>query len=100
MIGGVRFANHPPDAPEPVHQVKPRYSAAMLAARASGVVTARLLVDADGAVAEVVVLEDIGHDARTLAAEAFRQFRFRPARRHGESVAVWIVFRMRFEYQE
>lgn len=87
-------------APEPVHQVKPHYSPAMLAARARGVVTARLLVDADGSVAEVAVLEDIGQDSRRLASDAFRQFRFRPALRHGEPVAVWIVFRMRFEFQE
>jgi protein TonB len=87
-------------APEPIHQVKPRYSEQLVTARASGVVTARLLVDGDGSVAAVDVLEDIGHDSAALATRAFKQFRFRPAMRHGEPVAVWIVFRMRFEFQE
>ncbi len=87
-------------APEPVHQVKPRYSEALIAARAGGVVTAKLLVDAEGSVADVVVLEHIGHDSAQLAADAFRQFRFHPALRHGEAVAVWIVYRMRFEFQK
>jgi len=87
-------------APEPIHQVKPRYSEALIAARAGGLVTARLLVDTDGTVAAVRIVEDIGHDSAALATGAFEQFRFRPARRHGEPVAVWIVFRMRFEFQE
>jgi protein TonB len=87
-------------APEPLHRVKPRYSEALIAARASGVVTARLLVDTDGSVAAVEILEDLGHDSREVAAAAFRQFRFRPALRHGEPVAVWIVHRIRFEFQE
>jgi periplasmic protein TonB len=87
-------------APEPIHRVVPEYSAAMLAARASGTVTARLLIDDDGRVAAVEVLEDIGYDSRALAVAAFRQFRFRPALRGGEPVAVWIVHRIRFEFQE
>lgn len=87
-------------APEPVHRVVPAYSAALVAARASGTVTARLLIDIDGRVAAVEVLEDIGHDSRELAVAAFRQFRFRPALRGGEPVAVWIVHRIRFEFQE
>ncbi len=87
-------------APEPVHRVLPEYSPALIAARASGTVTARLLIDVDGRVAAVEVLEDIGHDSRDLAVAAFRQFRFRPALRGGEPVAVWIVHRIRFEFQE
>lgn len=87
-------------APVPEHRVKPRYSEALLAARASGTVTARVLVDREGRVAAVVVTEDIGHDSADVAAEALRQFRFRPALRHGEPVAVWIIHRIRFEFQE
>jgi protein TonB len=87
-------------APVPEHRVKPRYSEALLAARATGTVTARVLVDREGAVAAVVVTEDIGHDSADVAAEALRQFRFRPALRHGEPVAVWIIHRIRVEFQE
>jgi len=87
-------------APEPLARVKPRYSEAMIAARASGTVVARLLIDADGSVRAVEVREDFGLDSRERAIEAFRQFRFRPALRDGEPVAVWIVHRIRFEFQE
>lgn len=87
-------------APVPEHRVKPHYSEALLAARATGTVTARVLVDREGRVAAVVVTEDIGHDSADVAAAALRQFRFRPALRHGEPVTVWIIHRIRFEFQE
>ncbi|MEZ4387290.1 MAG: energy transducer TonB [Candidatus Krumholzibacteriia bacterium] len=87
-------------APVPEHQVRPRYSEALLAARASGTVTARVLVDRDGRVAAVEVTEDIGYDSAAVAAAALSGFRFRPALRHGEPVAVWIIHRIRFEFQE
>ncbi len=84
----------------PEHRVKPRYSEALIAARAGGTVSARVLVDRDGRVAAVRITEDIGHDSAAVAEEALRQFRFRPALRHGQPVAVWIIHRIRFEFQE
>jgi protein TonB len=87
-------------APGPLHRVKPRYSEALVAARASGTVTAYLLVDVDGSVVDVNVTEDIGYDSREVAEAAFRQFRFSPALKGGEPVAVWILHRIRFEFQE
>lgn len=87
-------------APEPVHRVKPAYSEALAEARARGTVSAYLLVDVDGAVRDVNITEDIGYDSREVAAAAFRKFRFRPAVKDGEPVAVWILHRIRFEFQE
>ena len=87
-------------APDAIHQVKPRYSAALLEHRQSGTVSARLLVQADGSVGRVEILRDIGFDSGEVAAEALRQFRFRPAVRSGQPVAVYITFHIRFEFQE
>lgn len=87
-------------APEPQRRVKPEYSAAMRRARAEGVVAAYLLVDADGSVRDVRVIEDFGLDSAEVAAAALARFRFRPARRAGQPVAVWILHRIRFEFQE
>lgn len=87
-------------APVPVHRVKPAYSDALREARASGTVTARLLIDVDGTVKVVEIREDLGLDSGALARAAFLVFRFRPARRDGVAVAVWIVHRIRFEFQE
>ena len=87
-------------APVPTHRVKPRYSDALRENRATGTVSARLLVDVDGTVRAVEVISDIGFDSRELAVAAFRQFRFQPALRAGEPVAVWILHKIRFEFQE
>lgn len=87
-------------APDPIHQVRPRYSPALLEHRVSGTVAARLLVQADGSVGTVEIVRDIGFDSAAVAAEALRQFRFRPAVRQGEPVAVYITFNIRFEFQE
>ena len=87
-------------APEPVHRERPAYSAALTAARAEGVVAAYLLIDVDGRVRDVKIVEDIGFDSAVVAEAAFRKFTFRPARRDGEPVAVWILHRIRFEFQD
>jgi protein TonB len=87
-------------APEPVHRVKPDYSTAMRKARTEGVVTAYVLVDTDGTVRDVRVTSDIGQDSAQVASAALSRFRFRPAVRHGQPVAVWILHRIRFEFQE
>ncbi len=87
-------------APVPLRRVKPRYSDLLREHRATGTVTARLLVDVDGSVRLVEVTSDIGHDSSDLAEAAFRQFRFEPAIRGGEPVAVWIIHKIRFELQE
>jgi protein TonB len=91
-----------PAATKPVllQQVKPRYSAALLAARASGVVKLHLLVGASGAVEAVEVLADIGYDSGALASAACRQFRFEPAREGNQPVPAWIQLSIRFEFQE
>jgi hypothetical protein len=87
-------------APEPLYRAKPDYSPAMRKARAEGVVTAYLLVDTDGSVQAVEITADIGWDSREVAAAALRRCRFSPALRNGQPVAVWILHRIRFEFQE
>ncbi len=102
QAGGGEGGSGLPGASKPVlvHQVEPRYSPAMLAARVSGVVRLRLLVGVTGAVERVEVLEDIGYDSAELASAACRQFRFEPARRGEVAVADWIRLSIRFEFKE
>ena len=87
-------------APEPLSRPQPAYSDAMRAARVSGTVEAWLLVGPDGSVRDVNVTSDIGADSRDVATAALRRFRFRPAERDGAPVAVWILHRIRFQFQE
>lgn len=86
--------------PLPLALVKPRYSEAMLAARAQGAVRLRLLVGEDGAVEDLEVLEDIGYDSAALAAAAARQFRFAPAKRGDERLSAWIEYTIRFALED
>jgi TonB family protein len=87
-------------APKPIERHKPGYSEALREAGARGTVKARLLIDTEGTVRRVEVLSDIGYDSRELAIAAFEKFRFRPALRDDEPVAVWITHKIRFEFQE
>lgn len=87
-------------APQPVDRRLPAYSDAMREAGVSGVVQAWLLVDEEGTVRQVNITEDIGADSRQVAAAALSRFRFRPARRDGAPVAVWILHRIRFQLQQ
>jgi outer membrane biosynthesis protein TonB len=77
-------------------QVKPEYSKAMIENGVQGVIKAKLLIDSDGKVKEVVVLNDLGYGTRARAREAFLQWVFEPAKIGGRNVAVWITFSIRF----
>ena len=87
-------------APEPVSRPQPVYSDAMREARAEGTVEAWLLIGPDGRVRDVNITADIGADSRDVTDAALRRFRFRPAERDGAPVAVWILHRVRFSFQE
>lgn len=87
-------------APEPVRRVRPLYSEALTKARAEGLVEAYLLIDVDGKVRDVKIVSDFGFDSAAVAEAALRKFEFIPARRAGKPVAVWILHRIRFEFQE
>jgi len=63
-----------------------------------GVATLRFQVHTDGTVAEMSVVRSAGHpDLDEAAMEAVRKWRFEPARRGKEAVAVWVTLPVRFE---
>jgi TonB family protein len=85
-------------APRLKHDVKPEYTKEMIAAKVEGVIRAELLVDIDGKVKEVKILNDLGFDTRERAREAFLQWQFDPAMRDGRPVATWISYSIRFVF--
>jgi TonB family protein len=87
-------------APQLKSRVRPEYTEEMLANRVEGIVKARLLVDVDGRVKAVEILEDIGFGSRDVAAEAFRRLHFEPALRDDLPVAAWITMKYRFNFQD
>jgi len=80
------------------HDVKPEYTKEMIAAKVEGVIKAELLVDIDGKVKELKILNDLGFGTRERAREAFLQWQFEPAMRDGKPVATWISYSIRFVF--
>jgi len=100
LVGELAPLSTVSSAPVLVGRVRPEYSEEMIENRVSGTVRARLLVDRDGRVKRVEMIEDIGYGTLKAATAAFRELRFEPALRDGDPVAVWITMTYRFEYRE
>jgi outer membrane biosynthesis protein TonB len=79
-------------------QVKPEYSKTMIENGVEGVIKATLLIDADGRVKKVSVLNDLGYGSKQKVYEACWKLEFEPAKlRDGTPVAVWFNVQFRFE---
>jgi len=69
---------------EPIKRIQPKYPAAALKFEASGTVVVRVLVGADGAVKEAVIVKSFGNPACEQAAlDAARKWEFAPATKDG-----------------
>jgi protein TonB len=79
-------------------QVRPNYPASAQRRGIQGTTLLEVLVAADGRVAEVVVKESAGHpDLDAAAAEAVRRWRFEPARRGSQAVAMRVLQPIEFK---
>ena len=80
------------------YQTTPRYPESARTAGIEGVSLLRFVVQADGLVGTVNVEKSAGHpDLDRAAVEAVKTWRFEPARRGKEAVAVWVTIPVRFE---
>jgi TonB family protein len=80
--------------------VKPEYTEEMKRNRVQGVVSARILVDIDGAVKRIEVLNDLGFGTKEAVEKACKELKFKPAMEGDTPVSTWIVFKFRFVLQE
>jgi TonB family protein len=105
--GGTRVAGLPPGAglggdsgiarPLGGYQVKPRYPESARRQGVEGTTLLKIHVSDTGRVEDVLVERSAGHQDLDLAAmEAVKQWRFEPARRGKQSVAVWVMLPVRF----
>jgi TonB family protein len=79
-----------------IHQVKPAYPSAAVTARVEGEVVLNGLVGVDGKVTDIKV-ERFDHKVLYQAAiDAFRDFRYTPARRNGIATPSRVSFTIRF----
>jgi protein TonB len=83
--------------PQGGYQVRPSYPATARRLGVQGTTLLKVHVLVDGAVGEVVVQESAGHaDLDQAAADAVRRWRFDPARRGSEPVAMWVLLPVEF----
>jgi TonB family protein len=105
--GGTRVAGLPPGAglggdsgvarPLGGYQVKPRYPESARRQGVEGTTLLKMHVSDTGRVEDVLVERSAGHQDLDFAAmEAVKQWRFEPARRGKQAVAVWVMLPVRF----
>lgn len=85
------------EPPEAIDAPRPRYPELALRAGRDGLVVLQAVIDRDGMVRDVRVLRGAPFGMAEAAVEAVRGWRFRPARRHGEPVAVYYQLTVRFQ---
>jgi protein TonB len=79
------------------YQVKPRYPESARRQGFEGTTLLKIHVSDTGRVEDVLIERSAGHQDLDLAAmEAVKQWRFEPARRGKQSVAVWVMLPVRF----
>ena len=83
--------------PQGGYQVRPSYPPSARQAGIQGTTILRVHVLIDGQVGEVRVQESAGHpDLDEAAAEAVRRWKFEPARRGPDPVAMWVLLPVEF----
>ena len=83
--------------PQGGYQVRPGYPASARRLGIQGVTLLKVHVLIDGRVGDVVVQETAGHpDLDQAATDAVRRWRFDPARRGDDPVAMWVLLPVEF----
>jgi protein TonB len=83
--------------PEGGYQHRPAYPSSARRLGVQGTTLLKVLVADDGRVASVIVAQSAGHpDLDQAAADAVRRWRFEPARRGTEKVAMWVQLPVEF----
>ena len=80
----------------PIHTVKPRYTGEAMRAKIEGSVVLFGVVDRNGVVGQVRVVESLEKGLDAEAQKAFEQWRFRPAARNGGPVSLAVSVEMTF----
>jgi TonB family protein len=93
---GEEPANTVDTKPVLVNTPRPRYTEIARRNKVQGVVTARILVDANGQVKQVIIIKGLPDGLNEQAERAAYQLRFRPATKSGEPVAFWQLINIEF----
>jgi len=84
--------------PQGGYQVRPSYPSSALRQGIQGTTMLKVHVLIDGRVGDVLVQQSAGHpDLDQAAIEAVRRWRFEPARRGSDPVAMWVLLPVQFQ---
>jgi TonB family protein len=83
-------------APRVIYQLEPEYSEEGRKAKYQGVVVVQMVVDRDGKVRDAHVVRSLGLGLDEKALEAVRQWKFEPAKKNSQAVAVGISVEVSF----
>jgi protein TonB len=84
--------------PQGGYQVRPSYPSSALRQGIQGTTMLKVHVLVDGRVGDVVVQQSAGHpDLDQAAVDAVRRWRFEPARRGSDPVAMWVLLPVEFQ---
>ena len=84
--------------PQGGYQVRPSYPSSALRQGIQGTTMLKVHVLVDGGVGDIVVQQSAGHpDLDQAAIEAVRRWRFEPARRGSDPVAMWVLLPVQFQ---
>jgi protein TonB len=82
--------------PEVTRRAYPKYPASVRNQRISGVVLVEMVVEADGRLGDLQVVETAHPDLVAPALECIRKWRFKPATKDGASIAVTATMEIAF----
>jgi protein TonB len=95
--GGPYRAGSGIEPPRLVHEVKPDYTEDARQRQITGDVVLEIIVQRDGSVGDVKVLQGLSWGLNERAVQAVRQWRFAPARRQGSPVDVIVEVAVEFK---
>ena len=84
------------ELPQPVHEVRPQYTARAMREKVEGKVMTQIVVDTDGSVAEARVVRALHPDLDATALHAVRQWKFKPATTFGKVVRSLVEVELTF----
>jgi TonB family protein len=82
--------------PELVFKVDPEYSEQARKAKFQGTVVLNLVVQRDGSVRDIKIINSLGLGLDEKAIEAVKQWRFRPGQKNGQPVDVSAIIEVTF----
>jgi len=87
-------------APEPTKQVVPKYPEEATKARTEGTVWTQVWIDESGNVTKATVTKSDAEIFNQPAVDAAMQWKFKPAKKDGKPIAVWVSIPFRFKIME